>query len=165
MSSKMLLFFFICVMLWCHDVMSWPSQTLILLVDVLESWFFFLFPWFFGSLSSKMLLFFSFAWRYDVMTSCRDVTEPDSPISACRCARNLILFLVSMVIWVTEFKYFTNFSSVWYLDVMTSCPGVTKPDSPIWTCRCARKMIFFCFYDNLVAEFNNVVDFVFFMMT
>ena len=27
------------------------------------------------------------------MTSCHDVTKPDLPISACRCARNLILFL------------------------------------------------------------------------
>ena len=30
------------------------------------------------------------------MTSCHDVTEPDLPISACRCARKLILFFVSM---------------------------------------------------------------------
>ena len=29
----------------------------------------------------------------DVMTSCHDVTKPDLPISACRCARKLILFL------------------------------------------------------------------------
>ena len=27
------------------------------------------------------------------MTSCHDVTKPDLPISACRCARELILFL------------------------------------------------------------------------
>ena len=27
------------------------------------------------------------------MTSCHDVTKPDLPISACRCARKLILFL------------------------------------------------------------------------
>ena len=32
-------------------------------------------------------------WCRDVMTSCHDVTKPDLPISACRCARKLILFL------------------------------------------------------------------------
>ena len=36
---------------------------------------------------------FSFVWCCDVMTSCHDVTKPDLPISACRCARKLILFL------------------------------------------------------------------------
>ena len=36
---------------------------------------------------------FPFVWCCDVMTSCHDVTKPDLPISACRCARKLILFL------------------------------------------------------------------------
>ena len=32
-------------------------------------------------------------WCCEVMTSCHDVTKPDLSISACRCARKLILFL------------------------------------------------------------------------
>ena len=36
---------------------------------------------------------FSFVFCRDVMTSCHDVTKPDLPISECRCARKLILFL------------------------------------------------------------------------
>ena len=40
-----------------------------------------------------MLLIFHL---YDAVTSCHDVTKPDLPISACRCARKLILF-VSML--------------------------------------------------------------------
>ena len=37
-----------------------------------------------------MLLIFHLC---DAVTSCHDVTKPDLPISACRCARKLILFL------------------------------------------------------------------------
>ena len=50
-----------------------------------------------------------------------------------------------MVFWVTEFKKVINFSFVWCCDVMTSCHDVTKLDSPISACRCARKLILFLF--------------------
>ena len=50
---------------------------------------------------------------------------------------------VSMVFWVTKFKYVINFLFVWCRDVMTSCHDVAKPDLPISACRCARKMILF----------------------
>ena len=43
------------------------------------------------------------------MTSCHDVTKPDLPISARRCARKMILFFVSMVFWVTEFENVIDF--------------------------------------------------------
>ena len=46
------------------------------------------------------------------MTSCYDVTESDLPISAGRCARKLLLFFVSMVFYVTEFKNVIDFSFV-----------------------------------------------------
>ena len=86
----------------CDAVTSWRHVMTLLnliylhhLVDVLESWLF-LFSWFFRSLSSKMLLIFHScdaltSWRH-VMTSCHDVIKLDSPISACWCARKLILF-------------------------------------------------------------------------
>ena len=68
LSSKLLLFFHL-----CDDVMSWrhvmTSQNLIYLsqpVDELESWFFFCFHVFLGSLSSEMLL---------VSPLCDDVTS------------------------------------------------------------------------------------------
>ena len=83
---------FNCLMSWRHDVMSWCHKTWFIiylsqLVDVLESWFF-LFPWFVGSKSSKMLLsIYLFVWCCDVTKSCHDVTKPDVPISTCRCAR------------------------------------------------------------------------------
>ena len=41
----------------------------------------------------KNVINFPFVLCRDVMTSCHDVTKPDLPISACRCARKLILFL------------------------------------------------------------------------
>ena len=50
-----------------------------------------------------------------------------------------------MVFQVTEFKHVINFLFVWCRDVMTSCHDVTKPDSSISACRCARKLILFLF--------------------
>ena len=87
--------FFIFVMTWRHDVMSWRQKNLIYLsqlVDVLESWFFFCFHVFLGH-EFKNVIDISFVWWRHVMTSCHAVTKPDLPISACRCARELILFL------------------------------------------------------------------------
>ena len=63
-----------------------------------------------------MLLIFHLSESH-VMTSCNDVTKPDLPISARRCARKLILFFVFMVFHVTEFKYVIFFN---YFDVLMS---------------------------------------------
>ena len=61
----------------------------------------------------------------DAVTSCHDVTKLDSPISASRCDRKLILFC-SMVFQVTEFKNINDFSFVGCRDDMTPCHDVTK---------------------------------------
>ena len=107
--------FFTCVMPWGHDVMSWrPVMTslnlihLSHLVDVPESWFFFV-SMVFWIIEFKNVINFSFVWCCDVMTSCHDVTKPDLLISACRCARKLILFLFPWFFYVTEFKNVIDF--------------------------------------------------------
>ena len=99
LSSNMLLNFYLYdAMTSWHDVMtSLNLLYLSQLVVVLESWFFFRFDGFFRSLSSNMFVKFLFVWCRDVMTWRHDVTKPALPISACSCARKLILFFVSMV--------------------------------------------------------------------
>ena len=79
------------------------------------------------------------------MTSCHDVTKPDLPISACRCARKLILFLFLWFFRSLSSNLLLIFHVVWSRDVMTSCHDVTKLDLPISACRCARKLILFLF--------------------
>ena len=69
--------FFICVITWRHDVMSWRHKNLIYLsqlVDVLESWFFFCFHGFHVT-EFRNLNNFQFCSCYCVMTSCHDVTS------------------------------------------------------------------------------------------
>ena len=102
---------------WRHVMTSQNLIYLSQLADVLERWFFFLFPWFFRSLSSKIVINFPFVSCRDVMTSCHDVTEPDLPISACRCDRKLILFLFS---W-----FFRSLSSKMLL-IFYLCHAVTS---------------------------------------
>ena len=51
-----------------------------------------------------------------------------------------------MVFQVTEFKNVIDFLFVWWRDVMTSCHDVTTLDLPISACRCAWKLILFCFH-------------------
>ena len=63
-------------------------------------------------------------WCCDVMTSCHDVTKPDLPISACRCARKLIIFLFpwffrSLSSKMSSFFYFCDAVTSWR-HVMTS---------------------------------------------
>ena len=118
LSSKMLLIFDL-----CDDVTSWrhvmTSQNLIYLsqlVYVLESWFFFCFHGFLGHWVQKCY-WFLFVWWRDVMTSCHDVTKPDLPISACICARKLILFLF---LW-----FFRSLSSKMLL-IFYLCDDVTS---------------------------------------
>ena len=139
----------------CDDVTSWrhvmTSQNLIYLSqlpDVLESWFFFV-SMIFWVTEFINVIDFSFVWWRDVMTSCHDVTKPDLPISASRCARKLILFLFP---W-----FFRSLSpkmlSIFHLcDDMTSWRHVmtsTKPDLPISASRSARKLILVCFHGFL----------------
>ena len=88
-------------------------------------------------------------WRHSVSTWRHEVKELTIHILASRCDRKMILFFVSMVFWVTKFKYVINFEFVWCCDVMTSCHDVTKPDLPISACRCARNWFFFCFHGFL----------------
>ena len=91
-------------------------------------------------------------WRHgDVLTSWRHVMTSQNLIHLSQLVDVLErwFFFVSMVFWVTEFINVINFTFVWCSDVMTSCHDVTKPDSPISACRCARKMILFCFHGFL----------------
>ena len=60
---------------------------------------------------------FLFVWCCDVMTSCHDVTKPDLPISARRCARELILFCFN--------GFFKSLSSKMLLDFHL-CDAVTS---------------------------------------
>ena len=164
--------FFICVMTWRHDVMSWRQQNLIYLSqlpDVLESWFFFLFPWFCRSLSSKMLLIFHLC---DDVTSWRHVMTSQNLIYLSQLPDVLeswffFCFHGFLGHWVQKFYWF--FSFVWWRDVTTSCHDVTKPDLPISASRCARKLILFLFpwpfrslSSNMLLIFHlceNVIDF------
>ena len=118
---------------WRHAM---TSQNLIYLfqfvesVDVLESLFFSRFYGFTSDWDDERYYFFIFMWYRDVMTSCHDVTKSDLPISACRGARKLILFLF---LW-----FFRSLSSKMYwifhlFDVltlwrhaMTSCNAMTS---------------------------------------
>ena len=69
----------------------------------------------------KYVIKFSFVGCCDVMTSCHDVTKLDSPISACRWAKKLILFCFHGFVghWVQ--KYWCCFSGMmsWHHDVMS----------------------------------------------
>ena len=71
-SSKMLLIFHLldAVTSWRHVMTSQNLIYLSQLLDVLESWFFFLFPWFCRSLSNQKYWWFfirTMSWRHDVM--------------------------------------------------------------------------------------------------
>ena len=201
MISKMLIISYLCdaVTSLRHVMTSLNLIYLSQLVDVLESWFFFCFHGFLGQRVQKCYWFFinnfPFMWCRDVITSCHDVTKPYLPISACRCARKLILFLfpwffrsmiskmliishlcdavtslrhvmtslnliyLSQLVDVLESWFFfcfhgflgqrvqnvIDFLFVWNRDVMTSCHDVTKPDLPISASRCARKLIHYLF--------------------
>ena len=85
---------------------------------------------------------FSFVWCRDVMTSSHDVTKPDLPISACRCARKLLLFLFPWILGPLSSQMLLNFH---LCDVVTSCHDVTESNLSISACRCARKLLLFLF--------------------
>ena len=126
--SKMLsiLSNFNCLMSWCHDVMLWRHKTWFIiylsqLVDVLETWFFFV-----SMVCSvnkfKIVINYLLVWGCDVTTSCHDVTNPDVPISACRCARKVIdlfCFYGFFGQWLQKFYQIFNCSMSWRHDVMS----------------------------------------------
>ena len=128
LGSKMLLIFYL-----CDDVTSWrhvmTSQNLIhlsQLVDVLESWFFFLFPWFFRSLSSKIWMIFNFvdvlaSWCH-VMTSRQYLSSPYSTYWSCSWA----------IVWFL-YKFYANLSCwyqtnhrYWFCKLPPACHNVTS---------------------------------------
>ena len=63
---------------------------------------------FFWVTEFKKFINFLYVWCRDVMTSCHDVTPPDLPISACRCARKLILFCIRVFLgqWIHKCYWF-----------------------------------------------------------
>ena len=94
-------------------------------------------------------------WHHSVSTWRHDVTEPTVHISACRCARKLILFLSpwffrSLISKMLLISHLCDDVMSWR-DVMTS----QKPDLPISACRCATELILFlfpCFFRSLSSK-------------
>ena len=121
LSSNTLLISHLCdaVTSWRHVMTSLNLIYLSQLEDVLESWFFFLFLWFFRSLSSNTLLI---SHLCDAVTSWRHVMTSLNLIHLSQLVDELesCFFFVSMVLKVTEFKNIDDFSFVWCHDVMTS---------------------------------------------
>ena len=121
-SSKLLLIFYLydAVTSWRHVMTSQNLIYLSQLVYVLESWFFFCFHGFLGHWIQNVIDFL-FVWWRDVMTSCHDVMKPDLPISACRCARKLILFCFHGFLghWVQKCYWFFICVMTWRHDVMS----------------------------------------------
>ena len=78
----------------CHDVTKPAWFTSQLVVDVLESWFFFVSMVFWVSDFKLLTIFYMYVFLFvccHVMTSRHDVIKPASPISACGWARKMIL--------------------------------------------------------------------------
>ena len=126
----------------CHDVTK-PDSPISACVCA-RKLILFLFPWFFESLSSEMLLIFFLS---DDVTSRRHVMTSQNLIYLSQLVYVLEswFFFVYMFFQVTEFKKVIEFLFKWWRDVMTSCHDVTKPDLLISACRCARKLILFLF--------------------
>ena len=104
----------------------------------------FLFLWYFESPSSKKLII---SHLFDAVTSWRHVMTSLNLIYLSQLVDVLEsgFFFVSIVFQVNEFKNVIEFSFVWCRDFMTSCHDVTESDLPISACRCARKLLLFCF--------------------
>ena len=111
----------------------------------------------------KNVIDFQFLWCRHIMTLCHDVTKPDLPISNCRCARKLILFLFPWFFRSLSSKMLLIFhlcdahhALTSWRHAMMSFHDVTKPDSHISACRLVRKLILFCFHrflDHWVQKF------------
>ena len=109
----------------------------------------------------KHVIIFPFVWCRDVMTSCHDVTKLDLPISACRCARKLILFLFS---WIFR-SVSSNMLLIFYLsDDVTSWRHVMTSQNLVYSSQLVDvlKRWFFLHWDGLrVAEVKYVIISVF----
>ena len=86
------------------------------------------------------------AWHCDVMTSRHDVTKLIFPISACRCARKMILFMFlwnfgSLSLKMLSVLYLHDDVTSWR-HVMTSKTGCTS-SQPVGV---LERWFFFCFY-------------------
>ena len=103
LSSKMLLIFYLFDVVTSrrHVMTSQNLMYLSQLVYVLEKWFFFVSMVFLGHWVWKCY-WFLFVQCCDVMTSCRDVTKPDLPVTQLRDVLESWFFFVSMDFWATE---------------------------------------------------------------
>ena len=83
------------------------------------------------------------------MTSCHDVTKPDLPISACRCARKLILFLFPWFFRSLSSKMLLIFH---FCDAVTSWRHVMTSLNLIYLSQLVdvlESWFFFCFHGFL----------------
>ena len=109
----------------------------------------------------KSVIDFSFLWSRDVMTSCHDVTKPYLPISACRCARKLILFLF---LWFFRSLSSNLLSIFHFCDHVTSWRHVMTSQNLIYLSQLVdvlESWFFFCFHGFHVTEFRNLNNFQF----
>ena len=162
LSSKMLFIFHL-----CDDVTSWrhvmTSQNLIYLsqlLDGLESWLFFLFLWFFRSLSSKMLFI---SHLRDDVTSWRHVMTSQNLIYLSQLLDGLEswFFFVSMVFRSLSSKMLLIF---YLCDVLTSWRHVMTSQNLIYLSQLLDGLeSWFVFVSMVfyVTEFKNVIDFSF----
>ena len=97
----------------------------------------------------------------DVMTSCHDVTKPDLPISACRCARKLILFLFPWFFRSLSSKMPLTF---YFCDSVTSWRHVMTSLNLIHLSQLVEELessFFFVYMVLWVTEFKKIDDFSF----
>ena len=143
LSSLKLLFFHLryVVTSWRHVMTSQNLMYLSQLVDVLENSFFFWFYVFWVTEFKNVINFLS--------ARCHDVTKPDLPISACWCARTLILFLF---LWFFGSLSSSTLLIFHLLDVLTSWRHVMTSQNLVFLSRLVdvlESWFFFCFYGFL----------------
>ena len=115
---------------------------------MLERWFFSVYMVFWVT-EFKDVINFLFVWCCDVMTSCHDVTNHDSPISACTRARKLILFLFPWFFGSLSSKMWLNFH---LRDAVTSWRHVMTSQILIHLSQLVdvlERWLFFCFHGFL----------------
>ena len=120
----------------------------------------FLFPWFVGSISSKMLLII---YLFEVVTSRRYVMMSQTLMYLSQHADVLEkwFFFVSMFFWVTEFE---NVIESYLFNVVTSWRHITTSLNLIYLSQLVdvlEKWLFFVSMFFWVTEFKTVNDFSF----
>ena len=107
----------------------------------------------------EIIINFLFVWCCDVVTSCHDFTKPDLPISACICARKLILFLFPWFFrslsskMLLIFHLFDDVTS--WRHVMTSRQYLSSPYNTYWSCSWAIVRFLYKFYANLSCWYQT----------